>query len=677
MLYDDRVVNLFLRWRQLRIHWPEITAEEVCAEAPELTSEVQQHIDAFLSGKKVPTAQGSSSQLADRLAPDTGGPVRTPVPPLRSPTVAAAQPEVSQAGRTRMLGGRYRVEELIGAGTFGQVWRAADPHLERQVAIKLPRPERPVAPQQLRRLLAEARKVARLEQPGIVPIYDVASQGTDYHIVSRFFENGDLARLLAARRPPPAEAARLIAEVADSLQMAHTNELLHGAIKPSNILIDSSGKPWLSDLGLASAWTDQPAEGTSVETIAYLAPEQVRGGSQGTETRSDIYALGIVLYELLTGRLPFLSTSAEEVREQILTREPRSLAAFEGQVPPELERVCLKAMAKRPGERFTTAADFASELRATLQERESAMVRRGEAGERPKMVREPTRPQPRRRPGEVRLEALLVCVYPPGPGQGKRFRLKEAAGVFGRSEECDIRIDDTSVSRQHACIQPGGDGWYVVDQQSTNGTLVNGEPIVPLQPYKLTNGNALQIGNRIFRYLCQSDLEAGYLEEIYHCTVTDALTGLYTRRYTSDWLGLEVAHASKMKQPLTFIRFDVDNHDTVAANLSGLGSELFVRDLAVMLRERVGPGNVFARWGAASFAVVLRSTPVETARTWAEEARFAIQVHIFRFEQTPYTVTISLGLASVGDQPVTADDLLQQAEERLEKAKQSGNTIEG
>ena len=225
--------------------------------------------------------------------------------PTATSTVTNSEPtSVKESPPGQMLG-RYQLERQLGAGSFGEVWLAFDPLLKRSVAIKFPREDRAWTPGEIDQFLAEGRKVARLEHPNILPIYDVNYQGSTCYLVSKFVAGGDLTRLISGQ-VPPAEAAELVAAVAEALHFAHLRGFVHRDVKPANILVDDERRPYLTDFGLAATEEDLLAEtGGFRGTLAYMAPEQARGDSHRVDARADVHSLGVVLYELLTGRRPF------------------------------------------------------------------------------------------------------------------------------------------------------------------------------------------------------------------------------------------------------------------------------------------------------------------------------------------------------------------------------------
>src|ERR1700686_4263134 len=205
----------------------------------------------------------------------------------------------------------------------------------------------------------------------------------------------------------------------------------------------------------------------------------------------------------------------------------------------------------------------------------------------------------------TRRDACVVHIYPTGPGMGTRYPLTETPLVIGRGSDCDIRINDHSVSRRHARLQPGAEGHYAVDLQSTNGTFVND---VPASMCKLKDGDYLRVGNCIYRFLGGGNVEAEYHEEIYRLTIIDALTDIHNKRYFLEFLDRELARSSRYDRPLSLVMIDIDKFRAINEDLGHLGGDFTLRELAARIKGNVRKEELYARYGGEEFAVVLPET---------------------------------------------------------------------
>jgi serine/threonine protein kinase len=290
--------------------------------------------------------------------------------------------------------GRYRVVKLLGEGGFGRVYLASDDQLDRPVAVKVPHRRLVARPEDAEPYLLEARTVAKLDHPHIVPVFDVGSTAEcPFFFVSKFIEGSTLAKKIKEARLLATESAALVGTVAEALHYAHRQGLVHRDIKPGNILLDASGTPYVADFGLALKEENIGQGPKFAGTPAYMSPEQTRGEGHRVDGRSDIFSLGVVFYELLTGRQPFRADSKEELLEQITTFEPRPPRQYDDGIPKELERICQKAMAKRAVDRYSTAKDLADDLRHFLAEQtvnpQSAPLVKSDGSLSPKPVVQP------------------------------------------------------------------------------------------------------------------------------------------------------------------------------------------------------------------------------------------------------------------------------------------------
>lgn len=264
--------------------------------------------------------------------------------------------------------GRYHVQSVLGEGAFGAVYLARDPDLDRHVAIKVPHAERLSNEESVELFLREAKMSAQLRHPSTVRVFDIERDGSNCFIIMEYIEGPTLRGLARERALSLTEIARLMSAVGDALHEAHKLGLVHRDLKPGNILIDKQGVPRVADFGLAVRESDQRSRAGEVSgTPAYMSPEQVRGETHRLDGRCDIWAMGVMLYELLTGRKPFDGSSVYEVFDEIKHREPKPPRQIDDSIPVSLERIVQGCLAKNVAERYSTARDVADDLRRSLE----------------------------------------------------------------------------------------------------------------------------------------------------------------------------------------------------------------------------------------------------------------------------------------------------------------------
>jgi tRNA A-37 threonylcarbamoyl transferase component Bud32 len=285
------------------------------------------------------------------------------------PGVSPVQPSPVKKPPLDLIG-KYRIVEKLGEGGQAEVFRAVHPVLRgRDVVIKLAKQRLPESLQQ--QLLLEGQALARLEDLGLAQVYDVdVCEGRPF-LVMEYIVGRSLSDWLQERQPTPREAAALVAQLARTLAKVHGQGVLHRDLKPANILIDAAGQPRVLDFGLAlmsQPWEERrPTDGGVCGTYAYMAPEQAEGRAERIGPRTDVFGLGAVLYEILTGRPPYQAPDANVVWEQARQGQVPRPRQLNPRVPPALERICLKTLATDPEQRYASAAELERALRGYLR----------------------------------------------------------------------------------------------------------------------------------------------------------------------------------------------------------------------------------------------------------------------------------------------------------------------
>jgi len=330
----ELLAELLLRWEELYDRGQDTSASELAKDHPELIPQLERRIKAL---KEI-------AWLDKPLDDDSAG----DEPPKPTPVACT-------------LANRFQLDELIAEGGFAQVFRAYDRELQRTVAVKIPKPSKLGSHEDF---LAEARRVARLKHDSIVPVHDVGVENGTCFIVTEYVEDGSLADKLGSGTVPREQALRWVSEISEALEYAHLNGVIHRDIKPANILIDHHGRALLADFGIAHSANKTGSFAPSLGTLRYMAPEQLEG--KPSDQRSDIYSLGVVLYEVMTGRIPYSSSEPNVLRKEIILAK---LPAWPAGFPGDVRRICQKALSKSPHQRQASVAQFAAELRRVASSR--------------------------------------------------------------------------------------------------------------------------------------------------------------------------------------------------------------------------------------------------------------------------------------------------------------------
>ena len=417
---------------------------------------------------------------------------------------------------------RYKITDLLGEGGMGAVFLARDVTLQRDVAIKIMHPHMANQPNFRERFLQEARTAARLDHPGIVQVYDFGQERSLLFIVMNFIRGTNLRQMLEdlkaeAKWVPLDEAVQIMRQVSLAMHYAHRQGVLHRDLKPSNIMIEPEAanglayRPILTDLGLARLMEGQriTRAGTSMGTPTYMSPEQAQG--EETDARSDVYALGIMLYELCVGSPPFpIKTLSEAIRYHTKETPPRP-GEMRADLPANLEQVILKAIAKDPAQRWPNAEALAQALAALDREVTAVASTPTALGTSVSLMTQYQKSLTQPRGPSV----LKEFVTPSGNGDTVQARLPDGSTTeaqfvenkmtVGRAEDNDLPLKTSNISRYHARIDYEGGTYRVVDLDSTNGTYIGNAKLLPGVPETWTPEQPLRVGDAWLRLVVSDD----------------------------------------------------------------------------------------------------------------------------------------------------------------------------
>jgi serine/threonine protein kinase len=414
---------------------------------------------------------------------------------------------------------RYKIISLLGEGGMGAVFKARDVTLQRDVAIKIMHAHFARLPNFQERFLQEARTAARMDHPGIVQVYDFGSDRSFLYIVMKYIPGDNLEKMLRDLRAKKQwivlnEAVHLIRQIALALDYAHHQGVLHRDMKPANVMIEPeptgklSYRPVLTDLGLAKLAEGGIAtqDGTSMGTPAYMSPEQALGNP--TDPRSDVYSLGVMLFELVVGQLPFpAKTISEAIKYHVRQAPPKPRSLFPD-LPENLEKIILKAMEKEPANRYQSAEAFAKALEQTISSTTSVSTAPTAVKDAVSLYTQYQKSLVEQRGVSVfqefaaPLELTEDKIQILAPDKtSKIVAIKTGGMTIGRDSDNNIPIDDQKASRHHARIDFDGKTYRVYDLDSTNGTYLANARLLPGIAEEWTSEKALRIGDTWFRLL--------------------------------------------------------------------------------------------------------------------------------------------------------------------------------
>jgi serine/threonine-protein kinase len=430
------------------------TPEEVCRDCPDLLGEVRERWREFCR---------------------IDAQVRTLLPGLGTPPASDAIAPVPPAAGLPHLPG-YDVEAVLGWGGMGVVYRARQRALDRPVALKMLLGGPLAGSQELERFRRETAALARLRHPNIVQVYDAGEAEGRPYFSMELVEGGSLARKLSGMPQPARQAAALLSTLAEAVHAAHQSGIVHRDLKPANILLAADGTPKIADFGLArhlEGGAGLTQSGVPMGTPSYMAPEQARGDTRALGPAVDVYALGAILYELLTGRPPFRAETAAETLRQVMDREPAPPSRLNAGVPRDLETICLKCLHKAPARRYASARELADDLGRFLAGTPIQARRVGVAERAAKWAR--------RRPAAALLFAALGVMVGSAAGVGLWLRHKEEDRRMALADQEAQAREAVATALSRADDRRGEERWrealLILTEAATHLAEANSPPL--------------------------------------------------------------------------------------------------------------------------------------------------------------------------------------------------------
>jgi len=386
----------------------------------------------------------------------------------------------------------YEIIAPLGKGGFGVVYLARDVNLEINVAVKVMHAELSQSGTMLHRLKLGARTAAKLHHPNIQSVYYLGRdpvQQVDF-VVMEYLPGGTLRQKITFGPLPIREALATFATICDAVGFAHQNGVIHRDLKPDNIMYDAAGKLVVTDFDLARVTGEarRTLLGQTFGTLLYLSPEQALG--EEVDHTADIYSLGVMLFELVTGRWPFSGENDMDILNGHLNLTPPKPSAFNPRVPPGIDEAVLRALAKKPAQRFQTARELAAAASGQASQAGGPPVPRSATDAEILASMQPTAIG-------VRADRRAALKIVKGAQAGLKYALSQGTAIGYGKKKNDLHLDDDYVSRAHARIDRQEGEFVLMDLRSKNGTKVNGRRLESYAPYALSSGDQIEMGDTV------------------------------------------------------------------------------------------------------------------------------------------------------------------------------------
>ena len=556
--------------------------------------------------------------------------------------------------------GRYEIIEELGHGAMGVVYKANDPLIERFVALKtinmqvLPDNEKDTYKS---RFYQEAKAAGHLNHPNIVTIHDLGESGDMAYIAMELMEGRELQTILDSKRLLFEDALNIAAQVAAGLFYAHQRGIVHRDIKPTNIMVLGDYHVKIADFGIARMGTSLSLTraGMIVGSPLYMSPEQIR--SQPVDARSDIFSLGIVLYQMLTGKLPFTGDDVNAVMFQIVNDDPPKPSALDSEIPEALDRIVMKCLAKKTGDRYANADELAKDLREALD----SMLRE-RAGIDHALV------------SSSRLRRWKRLTTPGGVSEN--FVATGSYILMGLIFAVDM-ITKTKIQIHLLYIFP----LIMVGFHCQRMILVNTAVVLSLllQGIILIDDVNLSLLAKIILavLVLPSNVMLAYISriaranflEVSHLAAFDRLTGLRNRLSFESILDTEIERQRHYGGIFSFAFIDIDNLRELN-NASGfLAGDNALKLVAKVIQENIRPSDTVARLGGDEFAILMPNTAPEKCEARCREISANIAQHM---KAASFPISSSIGYTSFSEAPASISEVFSRAESAMHVAQKTG-----